>query len=625
MKRHHILLSFMLAGTMALTAQNKDTQRADKLFQQFEYVDATKEYLKLVDKGKQSPYIYKQLAEGYYNMFNTAEAAKWFAKVVETPQDAETYYKYAQMLKAEGKYEEANKQMNTFASKAPSDKRAKDFKANPNYLPQLLGTTKSFDIKPTDISSDKTDFGAVLTNDNTLYFVSARSKTRRTDGFNDEPYLDIYKSTRNDDGTLTKAEEVKELNTKWHDGPVTISADGNTMYFSRDSHSEKSYEKDKKLKTKFGQVHLFKATKENGKWNNVTSLPFNSTSYSNSSPSLSKDGKTLYFSSDMPGTMGQTDIWKVAINTDGTYGTPENLGPKVNTEGKEQFPFITDNNQLYFSSDARQGFGGLDVFVIDLTKNEEAKNVGKPINSEKDDFGFTFNTVKEVGFFASNRAGNDDIYQAIPVCGVEATTIVTDAKTGAILANAKVAIMDAKKNIIANKVTTANGEVTFNVECNTPYGIQASKEGYDPGVFQIAATKSGKVKTTAALNPIVVVVTEKEVILNEILFEYNKSNITAEGAAELDKLVHVMKNTHPTMEIMVKAHTDSRGNDKYNMDLSNRRAKSTVQYIISKGIDASRISGKGYGESEPKENCKENCTEEQHAINRRSEFIIVKK
>lgn len=614
----------MLVGAMSLSAQNKDTQKADKLFQQFEYVDATKEYLKLVDKGKQDPYIYKQLAEGYYNMFNTAEATRWFAKVVETPQDAETYYKYAQMLKAEGKYEEANKHMNTFASKAPSDKRAKDFKANPNYLPQLLSTHKGYNIKPTDLSSDKTDFGAVLTNDNTVFFVSARSKTKRTDGFNDEPYLDIYSSTRNDDGSLTKAEEVKELNTKWHDGPVAVSADGNTMYFSRDSHAEKSFENDKKLKTKFGQVHLFKATKENGKWSNITSLPFNSKSYSNSSPSLSKDGKTLYFSSNMPGSLGETDIWKVSINSDGTYGTPQNLGNKVNTEGKEQFPFISDDNQLFFASSGRQGFGGLDVFVIDLYKSDDARNLGKPVNSEKDDFGFTFNTIKNVGFFASNRTGNDDIYVADPVCSVEATTIVTDAKTGAILANAKVSIMDAKKNIVATKNTTSTGEVTFTIECNTPYGIQASKEGYDPGAFQIAATKSGKVQTPAALNPIEVVITEKEVILNEILFDYNKSNITAEGAAELDKLVRVM-NEYPNMEIMVKAHTDNRGNDKFNMDLSNRRAKSTVQYVVSKGISAARISGKGYGESEPKVNCKTNCTEEEHATNRRSEFLIVKK
>lgn len=622
MKRLYILLSCVLVSTTSVKAQTKETQKADKLFHQFEYVEATQEYLKLLEKGKQDPYVYKQLADAYYNMFNTAEAAKWYAKVIATPQDAETYYRYAQMLKANGKYEEANKQMATFASKAPNDQRAKTFKENPNYLPRLLDKQKSFNVKSLNISSDKSDFGPFLTNDNTLYFTSSRNKTKRTDGWNDEPYLDIYKSTYNADKTFTKPEEVAELNTRWHDGPVAITADGNTMYFSRDSHAENSFEKDKKLKTKFSQVHLFKATREGEKWGNITALPFNSKSYSTSSPSISKDGKTLYFTSDMPGSVGQSDIWKVAITASG-YGKPENLGPKVNTEGKEQFPFITDENVLYFSSNGRQGLGGLDVFSIDLNTVEESKNVGKPVNSEKDDFSFSFNTVRNIGFFASNRTGADNLYQADPLCSVEATIVVTDAKTGAILSGARVAILDAKKNVIETRTTGANGEVVYNVECNTPYTIQAAKDGYESGVFPIAANKGGKVRVDAPLNPIDVIITPTEIVLKEINFEYNKSNITQDGAFELDKLVQVMKN-NDALVIMVKSHTDNRGSDKYNLDLSDRRARSTVQYVISKGIPAGRISGKGYGESEPKVDCKEACTEEEHAQNRRSEFLIVK-
>lgn len=624
MKRLYILLGCVLVSTSALHAQTKDTQRADKLFNQFEYVEATQEYLKLIDKGSKDPYIYKQLADAYYNMFNTVESAKWYSKLVATPQDAETYYRYAQMLKANGKYEEANKQMAAFASKAPNDQRAKTFRENPNYLPKLLDKQKSFNVKRLDISSEKSDFGPVLTNDNTLYFTSSRNKARRTDGWNDEPYLDIYRSTFSPtDRSLGKPEEVAELNTRWHDGPVSISADGKTMYFSRDSHAEKSFEKDKKLKAKFSQVHLFKATKNGDKWENITALPFNSKSYSTSSPSISKDGRTLYFTSDMPGSIGLSDIWKVAVNADGTYGKPENLGPQVNTEGKEQFPFITDDNVLYFSSNGRQGLGGLDVFSIDLKGKEEAKNVGKPVNSEKDDFSFSFNTVQNVGFFASNRTGMDNLYMADPLCGVEALAVVTDARTGAVLSNARVAILDAKKNVIETRNTNASGEVSYNIECNTPYSIQAAKDGYESGVFAIAASKGGKVRVDAALNPIDVIVTETEIVLKEINFEYNKSNITQEGAFELDKLVQVMKN-NDKLVIMVKSHTDNRGSDKYNMDLSERRAKSTVQYVISRGIAASRISGRGYGESEPKVDCREACTEEQHAQNRRSEFLIVK-
>jgi len=487
-----------------------------------------------------------------------------------------------------------------------------------------LNKQKAFNVKSLEINSTGSDFGALLTNDNNLYFTSSRNKSKRTDGWNDEPYLDIYKSTMNADKTFSKPEEVVELNTKWHDGPVTISNDGKTMYFSRDSHGEKEFEKDKKLNTKFGQVYLYKATKDGEKWGNIKSLPFNSKDYSNSSPSLSKDGKTLYFSSNMPGSVGETDIWKVAINADGTYGKPENMGTKINTEGKEQFPQITDDNVLYFSSNGHIGLGGLDVYMVDLKTNNQIENLGKPVNSEKDDFGFSFNVTKNLGFFSSNRTGVDNIYQADPVCGVEATIVVSDAKTGALLTNARVAILDAKKNVLETQTTSNNGEIIFPLDCNVAYSIQAAKDGYESGVFSIAATNGGKVKVPAALNPIDVIVTEIEVILKEINFEYNKSNITAEGAFELDKLVQVLKNNE-NMIIMAKAHTDNRGSDKYNMDLSDRRAKATVQYVISKGIDKSRITGKGYGESEPKVDCKEACTEEEHAQNRRSEFLIVKK
>lgn len=618
------ILSIVSLSLTSLSAQNKDTQKADKLFKRLEYVDAAQEYLKLTEKGKADGYVYKQLGDSYFNTFNASEASKWYARAVETPQDAETYYRYAQMLKAQGKYEEANKQMQSFASKAPSDQRAKDFKANPNYLPSLLDKQKKFDVKSLDINSEKSDFGAVL-HQNNLYFTSARNGARKNYGWNEEPYLDIYKATYNVDGTITNAEPVGDLNSKWHDGPSSLSADGNTIYFSSESFKEKDgYEKDKSINAKLGQVNLFKATMANGKWSNITQLPFNSNTYSTGNPSLSKDGKTLYFASNRPGSIGGTDIWKVAVNADGSYGEPENLGPKVNTEGEENFPFVTeDNKTLYFASSGRQGFGGLDVFAYDMTKGEST-NLGKPINSEKDDFAFTLNAEKNIGFLSTNRSGVDNIYLATPVCGVEVITVVTDAKTGKVLANAKVAIVDDKKNVIATETSGANGEVAYYVECNKAYTIQASKDGYESNTFPVAASKGEARKVEAALNPIDVIVTEKEIILNPIFFEFNKSNITQEGAFELDKLVQVLQN-NKAMVILVKSHTDNRGSDAYNLRLSDARAKSTVQYILSKGIAKEQISGKGMGETEPKTDCKDACTEEQHAENRRSEFLIVKK
>lgn len=622
MKKTYITLSFVFAGLVA-SAQNKDTQAADKLYNRYEYIDAAEEYLKLVSANKADNYVYRQLADSYYNVFNTAEAAKWYAKATEEKQDAEVYYRYAQMLKADGKYDQANKQMEKFAAMAPNDQRAIAFKREPNYIPRLKNQMKLFDSKTMDINSDKSDFAAVLTNDNTLYFASARNTAKKTYGYNDEPYLDLYYATRNADGTYSKPMEVNGVNTKFHDGPATLSADGNTMYFSSETFKDGQFDKDKSKKLKYGKVGLFKATKEGDKWTNIKALPFNNKDYNVGNPSLSKDGKTLYFSSDMPGGIGGSDIWKVAINGDNDYGTPENLGNKINTEGRENFPFITDENKLYFSSEGRQGFGGLDVFVVDLNAGMEVKNVGMPVNSEKDDFAFSFNTVNKVGFFSSNRGGQDDIYAAIPVCGLQINATAKNAKTGELLSGASVAILDEKNNLIETKYTTADGFVGYAVDCDKPYTLQVSKEGFVSKTIPVSKKDGGDLPIVAELDPIDVIVTETEVILNDIFFEYNKSNITKEGAFELDKLVQVMKNS-PEMVIMVKSHTDSRGTDKFNMNLSERRAKATVQYVISKGIAKDRISGKGYGESEPKVTC-DKCSEEEHAKNRRSEFMIVKK
>lgn len=622
MKKLYIILSLALVST-SLCAQTTATKKADKLFNQYKYVAATEEYLKLVDNGKADSYVYKQLADSYYNIFNTAEAVKWYAKATESNQDAETYYRYAQMLKGNSKYAEANAQMKKFASLAPNDQRAKTFLENPNYTAQLLDKAKLFDVKILDINSEKSDFGAILY-DNTLYFSSARNAARKVYGWNKEPFLDIYKADYNTDGTLTNPTTVDALNSKYHDGSVTVSADGNTLYFSSDSFREASFQKNKSANLKQGRNNLYKATKEGDSWASITALPFNSAAYSISNPSLSRDGKTLYFSSDMPGSIGGVDIWKVKVNTDGSFGQPENLGTKINTEGTESFPFISDDNTtLYYASSGKPGLGGLDIFKADLAKGTEALNLGKPVNTEKDDFAFSFNKDKKIGFLSSNRNGNDDIFGATPLCGVQLLALVTDAKTSAILSNATVAIVDETSNVIATEQSNEKGEVRYAIACDKAYVIKASKEGYESNTFAVAKSDEPQTTVNAALNPIEAIVTDTEVLLQPIYFDFDKHEITQAAATELDKLVQVMKSNDKLI-ILAKSHTDYRGSDAYNLALSDRRAKATAQYIISKGIAANRITGKGYGRTEPKVDCKDNCSQEQHAQNRRSEFLIVK-
>jgi len=622
MKKICLIVSFVLVSTITVKAQNSETAWADKLFKRFEYLDASKEYLKLVGTGIKENYIYNQLAESYYNMFNTTEAIKWYALSVTQPQEPETYFKYAQMLKASGRYEESNAQMAIFASKKPNDLRAILYNENPNYIPKLLNKQKTFDLKTVTINSQYSDFGPMLANDSTLYFSSARKLSKKKTGWMEESYLDVYQATLSKNDSLSAPFEVEEINTIWHDGPACVSADGNTIYFSRDSRLVDEYEDLKNIKTKFSQMYLFKATKINNKWAEAKQLPFNNKSFSISNPSISLDGKTLYFNSNMPGGLGGNDIWKVDISEGEVYGTPINLGSKINTEGNEQFPSITDENVLYFSSDSRQGLGGLDVYFINLNKNENVQNLGKPVNSEKDDFAFSFNVKRNLGFFSSNREVSDDLYIAKPICNVESTILVTNAVTGITLEGANVTIFDDKKNILETKVSDSKGNVDFILECNTEYSLQVTKDSYESGAFSIAKNKGGKLNVPTPLNPIEVIIKPTEIVLNPIFFEFNKSNVTQQGAFELDKLVEVMK-TNDKIAIFVKSHTDNRGSDIYNLNLSERRALATVQYVLSKGVDSARISGKGFGESEPKVDCKEVCTEEEYSLNRRSEFLIV--
>jgi outer membrane protein OmpA-like peptidoglycan-associated protein len=295
----------------------------------------------------------------------------------------------------------------------------------------------------------------------------------------------------------------------------------------------------------------------------------------------------------------------------------------VNTADKENFPFITEDNTLYFATTGRQGFGGFDVYEVNLNGSESPQNLGRPLNSEKDDFSLSFNKNLNIGYFSSNRNGSDAIFSATPLCKAEAIVFVTNSKTKMPLADAYVTILDLNGDSIVTRKTNAEGKVSYPIECTIGYGLQVAAQNFEKVAFPLSAVKSGVTNIEVALEPSSVIITDTEVILKSIYFEYDKSNITAQGANELDKLVKVMKE-NPTMVIFVKSHTDSKGKSSYNLKLSEQRAQSTVQYLLSKGVTKDRISGKGYGNTELKIKCT-SCTEEEDTQNRRSEFLIVKK
>lgn len=630
MKKIFLLITITILGSFSLIAQNNDTKKADKHFARFQFVEAAEEYAELVEDGKGGPYVYAQLAESYYNIFNTVEAERWYAKALETSsEDAEMIYKYSQMLKANGKYEESNTQLAKFASMRPSDDRAMAYKANPDYLPKILEKGKKFNVQNMGFNSQYSDFGGTLQGDK-LYITSARNSSRKTYGWNEQPFLDIYALTKNADGSYQPAQLAgNKINTKYHEGLVSFSPDGNTMYFSRESFFEKEYEKDSITKNRYSLLHLFKATKSGDDWDNVEGFSLNSENYSVKNPSVSPDGKTLYFASDMPNGYGNFDIYKAAINADGSLGEPVNLGQKVNTEGQEMFPYISSDGTLYFSSNGHLGLGGLDVFHTKEIDGKMApiRNVGIPINSNADDFAFRIDEESGEGFVSSNREGgigSDDIYaikKLQPLCDVLITATVTDDKTGNPINAAMVSLYDAEGNKVLSKVTDSDGTVEFIVECGNDSELEVVMDGYESRKVAVKGTEEEEVEVSIALDPIEKLIVEDMVELDPIYFDFDKSNITAQAAFELDKLVQIM-NKYPEMVIDVTSHTDSRGSNAYNEKLSDRRAKTTVQYVISKGIDSSRISGVGKGENEPKVNCGSNCTEEEYQLNRRSEFKI---
>jgi len=628
-----IALTFLSITT--IDAQDKSSKKADKQFSKLEFVKAAESYKKLINNGKSSDYVVAQLAECYYNIFNTVEAEKWYATLAEESSNADIIFKYSQMLKANGKYKLSNKWMNKFVELRPADNRATSFLKNPNYLPKIISKGKRFNVQNLDINSEYSDFGGSL-NDNKLYITSSRNTvglfdfgrwiTQRINyGWNNEPYLDIYSFDVTESGSYLNEDNLgSNVNTKYHEGLASFDSEGN-MYISRESFYENEYVKDPESNNITSLIGIYKISKGE---KNVVALNINSVEYSVKNPSVSSDGKTIYFSSDMPGGFGNFDIYKGNIDEEGNINNVENLGQKVNTEGQEMFPFIGDKNNLYFSSDSQLGLGGLDVF---FTKEVDGKwasvrNVGIPVNSNADDFAFNMNEATGEGFVSSNRSGGkggDDIYsikRLIPICDVLLTANVMDAKTKLGIDSATTSVSDKEGNIASTKTSSTEGVTEFMLVCDEAGKLIVSKEGYNSKIVDLKMSNEEFTSIDVMLDPIEKIIVAEKIELNAIYFDFDKSNIKAEAAFELDKLVQIM-NKYPEMTVTIESHTDSKGPSSYNQKLSERRAKTTSQYVVSKGIDSSRLLSTGKGESNPVVDCT-NCSEEEDQLNRRSEFII---
>ena len=635
MKNIFTLITLTFLSIFSLNAQDNISKKADKQFSRLEFVKASESYKKLIDKGNASDYIVGQLAECYYNIFNTVEAEKWYATLAEDSTDPTILFRYSQMLKANGKYKLSNKWMLKFVELRPADNRSTTFMKDPNYLPKIISKGKRFNVQNLDINSEYSDFGGTL-NNNKLYITSSRNTVGLFDigrwitqrisyGWNNEPYLDVYSFDVSESGSYINEDYLdSNINTKYHEGLASFDANGN-MYLTRESFYENEYVEDPESNNITSLLGIYKITRGD---KNVVGLNINSVEYSVKNPSISADGKTLYFSSDMPGGFGNFDIYRGGIKENGDINNIENLGQKVNTEGQEMFPFIGNENTLYFSSDSQLGLGGLDVFFTKEVDGKwaSARNVGIPVNSNADDFAFSINETSGEGFISSNRSGgkgSDDIYsikRLVPICDVLLTANVMDAKTKLGIDSATTSVSDKEGNIASSKTSSEKGIAEFMLVCNETGKLIVSKEGYNSKIVDIEITNEEFKSMDIMLDPIEKIIVAQKVELNSIYFDFDKSNIKSEAAFELDNLVQVMIK-YPELTVSIESHTDNKGPSSYNQKLSERRAKTTMQYVVSKGIDSSRLSADGKGESNPIVDCS-NCNKKEDQLNRRSEFII---
>ncbi len=540
-------------------------------------------------------------------------------------------------------------------------------------------------VKNVNINSKNQDFGMIQYNDSLVLFSSSRKEKSIKQpkwSTNNQPYLELYTAKLKPDGSFDSVARYSDkINTKYHDADLVYTKDRNTVYFSRSNYFNKKYVTDS-----IGRnlIQLYKATKSDNEDWIVQAMPFNSPNFQTGHPALSEDESQLYFVSDRLGGFGKTDIYRVEIRPDGSYGSPINAGPSVNTQGKEMFPYVW-KDELYFSSDGQtSGQGGLDIFRIPIEAGAPAgdlENLGHPVNSYSDDFGIAFKNTKNKGYFSSNRPGgkgDDDIYTFEFSCrqiikGIvyeletEVDTITTlklysqehvemdnvleinkgnetimdstlvvnkDRDTiykkeiaSIVLDSAHVYLLDEKRAFLDSVISNAKGEFEFVVNCSEDYMIRAEKLHFEPNERMITTTEINNdtlnVDVSLAHSDIIETRGELMLKIKPIYFGFDKTDIRPESIKHIKRVIDIM-NKYPHINVDIKAHTDSRGKASYNLELSDRRASVLRLWVIQNGVHADRITSRGYGETKLINDCSDSvdCTEEEHQKNRRIEFVI---
>jgi outer membrane protein OmpA-like peptidoglycan-associated protein/tetratricopeptide (TPR) repeat protein len=726
-----VLMVIMITGT-AFAGLKPLVKVGDWYFKQFDFKTAVKYYLEAKKKGSDDAYLKQRLGDSY-RLLNDWTNAEPYYQALSQDGSANNINKlyYAQALWANQKYSDALIALKGYSEAVPTDKSYKDMLNSLDQVNSLSKDNGMYTLELMSINSAASDFGPTLYRDTGIIFCSNRQPdayVKERDSWTNAPFLQIYQAFKDSSGMITSAKPIdsKAVNKKFHEGTSSYSEKMQELYFDRSNYNGK---KVKLAADKTNKLKIFRLVwlPDQVRWGDevIEAVPFNDKEYSVCHPALSKDGKTLFFSSDKPGGYGGMDLYTTTREIGGQWGTPVNLGPTVNTSANEMFPFLADDGTLYLASNGHLGLGGLDVFStqrVGKASWQTPENLGYPINTNSDDFGYIIDKDNKKGYIVSNRPGgmgDDDIYSftkkgamvdvivydartekviegakvvmfegtaekankltdkdgkstfaaspkkvykftaskdgylpneqtveikekqapiRIPLVrteGINLEVTVLDKRTRDPLSEAKVKLVNLTSNKEENCTTNQDGKCMFSLDPNTNYRIEGSKDLGDPETKYLTVTSTlstqGK-EAPATLYAVLELEKVKKGIaikIENIYYDLDKWYIRPDAAKELDKLVKVLQD-NPTMEIELSSHTDCRATAKYNMELSTKRAQSAVAYIATQGVDPKRMIAAGYGETRLLNKCSCEgtvivpCTEDEHQLNRRTEFKILK-
>lgn len=626
------IISIILASSIILSScsdrfYKKGTTNFDKL----EYQAAITNFEKHLSKHNDPADAKIKLANSYRLINDIPNAEKWYSQIVELPESEPiNMFHYGKMLMSQEKYDEAKIWFTKYLDKVPDDFVAEMLLVSCKSINSFKRDTTLFSVKQANIPEVETAFGQVPYGQGIMFTADKVTfKNSNTSNWTGRSYLDIYFSQKDENGKWLSPMLLKgNVNGQYHEGPACFNKEGNIVYFTRSN-----YFKKKRLKSSKDEnnLKLFSAELVGDKWTNVIELPFNSDEYSCGHPTLASDDKTLYFISDMPNGLGGTDIYKSVFDGQ-TWSKPENLGSTVNTSGNEMFPYIHSDGTFYFSSEAHNNLGGLDVFMTfyDGKKWLQVENLNYPLNTSKDDFAFVLKEDNKTGYLSSNRGdGNDKVFE---ITKNDPTFILSGyvnqkGKSTQVIDSVIIEVHNITTKTKDLVLTNKNGTYKIKLNAKCEYMVKAWKPMYftitEPKSFCMIGKKySENFTANFELDQIII---EKPIVLDNIYYDLDKWFIREDAAKELNKLVALM-NDNPTLIIELSSHTDSRAGDQYNLVLSDKRAKAAVEYVVSKGIAANRMRWKGYGESKLVNHCKNNieCTETEHQQNRRTEFKAIK-